>query len=327
MLGLFIVLLTLLSASPQPLTARLRARESLVFALGFLALVTVAAGLTWRHLRGLFDNYSSRLVTMPGSLLMAQPCIAAETTLFTAMQPPSYVLGGLAGKQLFYREFSPDAFHPASAPGVSEAWVVLAGSGSQIIRFDLNGVPNVMAPTRVEAEDAEEPTVSPDGRWLAFIREKQGRGSLWVKNLQPNPGEDTAVNPEPELAGSEFDVLDVAFDPRNREMVFSAQAKGWPGLFRVGILSRRIMPTGYGPPVRYPAFSRDGQWLAYSRQERGNWNLWMSPVDGRGERRLTRGECNSISPVWLPDSRALVYATDCGRGVGLTALTRIQALP
>jgi Tol biopolymer transport system component len=45
--------------------------------------------------------------------------------------------------------------------------------------------------------------------------------------------------------------------------------------------------------------------------------------DSAVERQLTEGECNSISPAWTPDSKELIYATDCGRGVGLTALARM----
>jgi len=34
----------------------------------------------------------------------------------------------------------------------------------------------------------------------------------------------------------------------------------------------------------------------------------------------TNADCNSVSPVWTPDSKNLIDATDCGRGLGLTAL-------
>jgi Tol biopolymer transport system component len=47
----------------------------------------------------------------------------------------------------------------------------------------------------------------------------------------------------------------------------------------------------------------------------------------RVERRLTDSDCNSIAPAWYPDSKRLVYATDCARGYGLTALCRIAAVP
>jgi Tol biopolymer transport system component len=42
----------------------------------------------------------------------------------------------------------------------------------------------------------------------------------------------------------------------------------------------------------------------------------------RGEERLTDADCNSIAPAWTDDSAALVYASDCGRNIGNTALFR-----
>jgi Tol biopolymer transport system component len=45
------------------------------------------------------------------------------------------------------------------------------------------------------------------------------------------------------------------------------------------------------------------------------------------EHRLTNSDCNSVTPAWYADSETLVYAMDCGRGLGLTALFRILAVP
>jgi Tol biopolymer transport system component len=40
-------------------------------------------------------------------------------------------------------------------------------------------------------------------------------------------------------------------------------------------------------------------------------------------RRLTDADCNAVTPVWQSDAQTLVYASDCGRGVGQTALYRM----
>ena len=82
-----------------------------------------------------------------------------------------------------------------------------------------------------------------------------------------------------------------------------------------------------GQPMRNPAVSPDGRWLAYAARERGNWQLWLRSLDWGESRRLTSADCNSISPAWRPDSRSLVYATDCARGVALTALAELQLVP
>jgi Tol biopolymer transport system component len=42
-------------------------------------------------------------------------------------------------------------------------------------------------------------------------------------------------------------------------------------------------------------------------------------------RRLTDADCNAVTPVWQSDAQTLVYASDCGRHVGQTALYRVTA--
>jgi hypothetical protein len=49
------------------------------------------------------------------------------------------------------------------------------------------------------------------------------------------------------------------------------------------------------------------------------WQLAYIDVATGHERMLTSGDCNSYSPAWLGPLK-LAYATDCGRGLGLSAL-------
>jgi len=44
------------------------------------------------------------------------------------------------------------------------------------------------------------------------------------------------------------------------------------------------------------------------------------------QHQLTAGDCNSITPAWSPDSRSLIYATDCGRALGITALSKLNVV-
>jgi hypothetical protein len=57
------------------------------------------------------------------------------------------------------------------------------------VRFPLSGPLPPINPLPVEIEDGEQPIVSPDRKWLAFIRAKDGRGSLWLKNFPPEEDE------------------------------------------------------------------------------------------------------------------------------------------
>ena len=73
--------------------------------------------------------------------------------------------------------------------------------------------------------------------------------------------------------------------------------------------------------------SPDGAWLAYDREEHGAWQLWVMSLHTGNQARLTDADCNCTEPAWASDSENLVYATDCGRGLGYTALSRMQVVP
>ncbi len=323
----FFILWVLATSSSQMLRSRFRSREALAFASIFLGIVLVGTWSNVRHLQGQFTNYAVRAVATPGSLMATQPAAGGKEILCTALTGDGYRLRKLAGNALTQLDFGTDVFHPALAENVPYGWVELVSTHSRIVRFPLSGL---LPPTNqlpVEVEDAEQPSVSPDGKWLAFIRERDAGGSLWLKNLRPQEDEDPSLQIDRERAGGEFDVLDAAFTPDSRGLVFSARYQGESGLFSVGISSNRIVRASWGAARRYPAFSPDGKWMAYSQPERGAWQLWVAEVGTARKRQVTAGECNSITPAWLADSRTLIYATDCGRGLGLTALARTQAVP
>ena len=78
--------------------------------------------------------------------------------------------------------------------------------------------------------------------------------------------------------------------------------------------------------ARYPAFSPDGQWMAFSCERSGVWQLFVMNRQTNEQRQLTNGDCNSITPAWLADSKNLIYATDCGRALGITALSKLNVV-
>jgi Tol biopolymer transport system component len=78
--------------------------------------------------------------------------------------------------------------------------------------------------------------------------------------------------------------------------------------------------------ARYPAISPDGEWLAFSCGQRGAWQIHVMNLHTREQVQLTKADCNSVTPVWTLDSKNLIYATDCGRGLGLTALAGLTVV-
>jgi len=271
-------------------------------------------------------------VVTENSALAAEPAVAAGRVFFTIMARSKYAIAALERGRVRNLAFEPDAFHLASSDeGV--AWVELSSARSRVVRLKLDELPLTESEARggpepdLEVEDAEQPTVSRDGKWLAFIRETRGRGQLWTRELLPATAAPPVVADEWQAGNSAPEVLEACFAPDD-SIVFAARSGASAALFALDPATRRISPLEVSSqPTRCPAVSPDGHWLAYSQRENGAWQLWVMKLATGEKRRLTSGDCNSIDPAWFGDSKNLVYATDCGRGLGMTALCRIRAVP
>ena len=161
---------------------------------------------------------------------------------------------------------------------------------------------------------AESPVASPNGRWLAYLREDHGRDSIWLRALDQSGSRDRRLTP------AEFNVLEMSFLPSG-SLIFSAESnRGRPELFLLD-QAGPIRLLGL-EEARYPSVSPDGHWLAFSKLQSGNWHVWLRDLRNGQTSRLTHADCNNVEPTWASDSQTLVYASDCGRALWFTALCR-----
>lgn len=320
----FFLLLELNRAHETPLTLRLRSREAAVFGCIFIFLYGAGAAAGIRSLRGQFDNYTSRVVSQLGSIMATEPSVGGGGIWFVRLTWAGFELTSLQGAHAQTFSFASDAFHPAWSSATHQLWVELSGVHSRIVRLDRLDDPDHQALPVTMVEDATMPAISADGRWLAFIREVKGRGSLWVVNLMDGK-QQAGLLPAREVAGPSDDVWDVSFGVDD-QVLYSAQPGGRLELFSADPVSHQVKPisTGSSAPSRFPAEAPDGEWLAYSREDGGAWHLALVNLKTGRDLQLTRGYCNSTHPAWTEDSKSIIYATDCGRGLGLTALVRLS---
>ena len=167
--------------------------------------------------------------------------------------------------------------------------------------------------------NAESPALAFDGQRIAYLRPLRGRGGLVVKSLTETDQEESALTPD------WMNVEEATFAPDGSLIVAAIAGDHGSALFRI-VPGRLPQPLLVGE-ARYPAVSADGQWLAYSRMQSGVWNLHLLGLRTGVSERIATVACNQIQPSWEADSKTLLYASDCGRALWLTAICRRKVIP
>ena len=76
----------------------------------------------------------------------------------------------------------------------------------------------------------------------------------------------------------------------------------------------------------YPAWSRDGQMLAYVSRQDGNADIWITPIGGRPLNRTADHSGEDLAPAWSPDGREIAFFSDRDGG-GLFAMAALAGTP
>jgi hypothetical protein len=327
-----VLLWILISSSKESLSTRLRSRSALLAASALVTLIVAGFVSNLRHLRGQFDNYATRVATISGSAIATDPAVSSDSLFFTALVPSfsasstdAYAVHKLTGDAITSYGTGGDWFHPTTTKDGASWAEVATTTGSRIVRFESNNPFAAGTRLPIEADNAEQPVVSFDGALLAYIREVQGRGSLWIRRIgRVGIGEELGT--ERQLVSEGYAVREAAFFPDHR-LVFSSTRDRKFRLYTVDPETGKIaILTDVSCSARYPAISPDGRWMAFSCEQNGDWQLHAMDMTTAQQIQLTDSECNSVSPAWMPNSKDLIYATDCGRGLGITALSKLSVV-
>jgi Tol biopolymer transport system component len=168
--------------------------------------------------------------------------------------------------------------------------------------------------------DAESPAISPDGRSVAFIREIKGKGTLWIARSEDSLGRLESLPNQ--IVDNAYDVRDVTFAPSGW-LMFAAKVNGRISILRMIPGGRPRVVLSPDADVDSPAVSPDERFVAFRKLLHNRWQLGYMDVATGHERMLTLGDCNVYSPAWTSPVR-IAYATDCGRGLGLSALASVD---
>jgi len=86
-----------------------------------------------------------------------------------------------------------------------------------------------------------------------------------------------------------------------------------------GVMPAPSMATA---PTEDSVVSPDGKWKAFESTQAGPKQIWLRDTLSGKLQLVAGGNCNNSSPAWEGDSHTLIFASDCGRGIGMPVLYR-----
>ena len=263
-----------------------------------------------RHFAHLNQEISRRSPRSVQPYLASEPRPTPAGFVYTAMLPEGYRALDQFGRKVWLGgkgDNRADQLSVAAARNTLGLLLEFADStGSRIV-----AVPS----GRLLITNAESPAISSDGRSVAFIRETKGRGTLWIARL------DHPLSAQ-QIAGDAYDVRDVAFTSSGLIM-FGAKVNGRISIFSMIPGDEPRLFSSPDEDVDSPAVSPDERLVAFRKLVHSRWQLGYLNMGTGEEKMLTVADCNAYSPVWAAPLR-IAYATDCGRGLGLSGLASVS---
>ncbi|MDA8121647.1 MAG: Tol-Pal system beta propeller repeat protein TolB [Deltaproteobacteria bacterium] len=138
------------------------------------------------------------------------------------------------------------------------------------------------------------PSLSPDGKKIAFVSNRSGSPQVYVRDLAASSGERRISH-----AGGYSS--SPSWSPVGDRIAFTSQSAGNFSLYTVNAdgSDQRLLASGDGDCTD-PSYSPDGRYVVYSFQKKGYSELRIISADGRSGKRLYSGFSDAGSPAWSP---------------------------
>jgi TolB protein len=148
--------------------------------------------------------------------------------------------------------------------------------------------------------DSQSATVSPDGKRIVFVSERDGTTDLYVMSADGSSPTRLTNTPEKESRAD--------WSPDSRRVLFSVTGNDGSRIYSVDADGTNLREIG-GVPGRSVRLSPNGKRTLYAV---GSWtvmNLMVSDLDGSHTRMLNDGTSIAWGPQWSPRAKQIAYGS------------------
>ncbi len=160
------------------------------------------------------------------------------------------------------------------------------------------------------------PSISPDGKLIAFFSEKNiFTLDLFIADAATGKVKRklTSTVRNQDIDGFNFFESVGSWSPDSKRFAYVAIVKGRNNLAIVDVNQPRkteMIPIPGLPAINNPSWSPDGKTIVFTGQSDGMTNLYLFDLNTRTVRQLTNDHYSYIHPSWSPDGKFILFSTD-----------------
>ena len=163
-------------------------------------------------------------------------------------------------------------------------------------------------PSRITFEPTSErdPIWSPDGNFIAYNSNRNGPDDLYKIYLATGEKVELLSDPQKRLIAEDW-------SKDGQYIIYSTSATSDAGLWSLSMAGDEAPRPIVRGKFTYdePKLSPDGKWLAYISNESGNYQVYLTPFEGEGEKQIISTQGGG-QPHWRNDGKELYYLAPDG---------------